>query len=268
MSKSKNIGKRFGQWKVVGIARVVKYKNGKVYVYNMLCDCGNEREVYAPSLYRSKPQQNCADPKTHPESGGVFKKKHGLTGSYQWRFAVVKQRCEGWKEIRLFLSEIGDKPSAKHHLVCRHENVLRCGKCNECISSNVKLNVEWTDNHIDRGHASFKTIEHNGEIHTISEWAKKLNIHRSAVYQRLDRNGYGISPVELPSGSQRKLVRGYNPRQCRPRTGRPRHALVLGAPLDSCCTDNIHCNASCLINRHKRCMRRYSRSQQTTIIVV
>lgn len=84
--------------------------------------------------------------------------------------------CERWKVFANFLEDMGSVPD---------------GLTLDRIDSNgnyEKGNCRWASVKQQMNNMkSNKTITHNGETHTVAEWAEKLGIKASRIYSRLDR---------------------------------------------------------------------------------
>lgn len=99
--------------------------------------------------------------------------KHGSFKNYGGRGIKV---CEEWKTFDKFLADMGERES---------------GKTLDRIDSNgnyEKSNCRWFDmkeqanNRTNNHH-----LTHNGETHTVSQWAEKLNISDGTIRARLFR---------------------------------------------------------------------------------
>lgn len=89
--------------------------------------------------------------------------------------------CAEWlNDFDKFYADMGDKPSHLHSLE-RIDN----------LKDYSKSNCKWAtkkEQAINRSEFN-KVFTHNGESRVLKEWAKKLNIRYTTLYQRIYRSG-------------------------------------------------------------------------------
>lgn len=55
-----------------------------------------------------------------------------------------------------------------------------------------------------RGNLKIKELTYNGETKTIKEWAEEIGMPRATLYDRVNRNGWGVEEaIETPLGQRR-----------------------------------------------------------------
>lgn len=181
------VGMKFGRLTVVGIDRTL---NGKLR-YECLCDCGNKTIVFPANLKRGN-TTSCGCAKT--EHIVKLNKKHGekhtkLYGvwcgirarcnnpnnkEYQRYGGRGIKCCEEWSDFVFFREWAYANGYSDGLTIDRIDNEK--GYCPE--------NCKWSNYYEQANNTSTNVfVEYNGETHTMSEWAKLLNLN----YKRLHR---------------------------------------------------------------------------------
>lgn len=161
------------------------------------CDCGTERAVHAASLLSGK-SISCGcwqrdflaleKPKhghnrrgnqslTYKSWRNMLRRcndpKHGSYHNYGGRGIKV---CEEWRSFEVFLSDMGERPE---------------GKTLDRIDGNKgysKENCRWMDMREQANNrANNHLLTHNGETHTIAEWARILGVADGTIRARVHR---------------------------------------------------------------------------------
>lgn len=113
--------------------------------------------------------------------------------------------CDEWlNNFEQFYLDMGDKPSLKHSLD-RIDNT----------KGYSKENCRWATQDIQcRNRGSFNiVVEHDGKQLTLKEWANRLGIKYSTLYQRVKRSGLSfeaaikVDPFDriIKIGNEKKL---------------------------------------------------------------
>ncbi len=174
-------GKQFGRWTVLGPAP----KRGKNRRWWCVCECGTERDVLGFQL-NSGATVSCGC------SGGT----HGLWGSTEWNsWSSMRQRCNNpnmvyynmyggrgiyvcdrWQDsFENFYEDMGSKPSPSHSI----ERIDNDGPYSP-------ENCRWATKKEQAGNRrSARTLTHEGETLSLTEWAGRLGITPNALYMRL-----------------------------------------------------------------------------------
>ena len=166
--------------------------------WNVKCDCGNELKVNGAMLKNG-----------HTKSCGCYRKeklvnrttKHKLcnTPTYTTWDSMIQRCsnkhnqnyhrygergikvCDKWLKFECFIEEMGLRPPS--FTLDRIDNNKGYYKEN-CRWVNQKMQANNTSKNVN--------ITYNGETHTVSEWAEKLNISRSTLNNRLFRSKWTI----------------------------------------------------------------------------
>lgn len=199
-------GHRFGR--LVAIKRSKKQtKNGGVFYWIYKCDCGTKVEL-PPSYVTSGDTKSCGCLKKEISSQtGKKNIKHGLSNSRIWNIhkGMLKRCfnkkhqafhnyggrgifvCKRWLKFENFVSDMGYPPSSKHTL----------GRIDNNKEYSIK-NCQWsTWKEQQNNRRNNKILTWRGKTLNASQWAIKLNIKRSIIYDRL-RSGW--STEETLSG--------------------------------------------------------------------
>lgn len=96
--------------------------------------------------------------------------------------------CKGWqKSFKAFYKDMGAKPD-KSHSIDRIDNNKHysCGHCSQCRKNNWKKNCQWADKVTQNNNSRRNNyIEHEGQVRTLAQWARLLNINPSTFRSRI-----------------------------------------------------------------------------------
>lgn len=187
-------GQKFGKLTVIELVEKKLYinPNGKKLLkkyYKCQCECGNETIVYQGKLTSGQ-----------TKSCGCLTLKHGMynTRLYNiWRGMI--KRCYlitskdykryGARGIKIYESWRKDFINFYNWAI---SNGYADNLSIDRIDSNesyIPSNCRWVNaSKQANNRSSNQLITYNGETHNITEWAKKLNIKRHVIYQRLKAN--------------------------------------------------------------------------------
>lgn len=188
-------GRKFGRLIVLGIDRSL---NGKLR-YKCLCDCGNEVIVFPTNLKRGN-TKSCGCVRI--ETILATKKKHGEKNTKLYGvWCGIRSRC--------------NNPNNKEYHRYGGRGINVCDEWSEFVnfrewaynngySENLSIdridnngdycpsNCKWSNRYEQANNTSTNVfVEYNCQTHTLSEWAKMLNLN----YKRLHRayRNYGYS---------------------------------------------------------------------------
>lgn len=169
------------------------------YFYLCKCDCGNECVIEKKNLLKNKYGcQQCGH--NHHD---IIVSTHNLTKTRLYKiWQGVKNRCKHHKNY-----------GARGIIVCEEWKNNFMNFYNWAINNgyndnltidriNVNGNYEpsncrWTDIKTqNRNRRSNRLITYNNETHCITEWAEKLNIKRTLLYDRLCRKNRAIWDIK------------------------------------------------------------------------
>lgn len=182
-------GRRFGLW------TVLRYhgSSGQGAMWLCRCDCGNEKATYASALSTGNSLScGCVRPGAvrHGHNG-----KAGQSATYKtWRNMIRRctdpehgsyrnyggkgiSVCAEWRsDFSAFLRDMGERPE---------------GKTLDRIDSSKgynKANCRW-QTMLEQGNnrANNHYLTHNGERHTIAQWARILGINVGTIRARVCR---------------------------------------------------------------------------------
>lgn len=175
-----------------------------------ICDCGNKRKVQMTNLERGL-IKTCG---AKGCSGSMHSRHHGMTGSPEWvAWQSMKSRCDKktdkayhnyggrgitycsqWKSFTVFFRDVGKRPSPRHTL----DRVNNLGNYEPG-------NVRWATGIVQSNNKRNNVfLEYKGERFTIAQWARKLGIGLTTLFERL-RMGWSIERVlTTPVGKQGK----------------------------------------------------------------
>lgn len=188
------VGCIFGRWTVADYHG----SSGQGAMWNCVCDCGTRKPVHASSLTTGR-SLSCGC--WQRESLALSKAQHGhnrrSTGqspTYKsWRNMLKRcndpkqtgyknyggkgiKVCEAWKSFDAFLADMGERPE---------------GKTLDRIDGNgdyTKENCRWMDMREQANNRSNNhLLTHDGETHTVAEWARILGIPDGTIRARLFR---------------------------------------------------------------------------------
>lgn len=197
------IGQKFG---LLTALKFHHSKNRRIY-HVFQCDCGKKKIIMSENVRMGKSSScGCLQRKMIKER----QFKHGLSETQIYNsYAAMLSRCYSKKNrafkyyggrgikvckryknsIHEFLSDLGHAPS-KDHSIDRIDNNLgySCGKCQECKCKRWPANIRWATSYQQSMNTSRnRFIEFGGEILSIKQWSKKMNISLTALAYRLKR---------------------------------------------------------------------------------
>ena len=209
-------GLRFGKLIVLGSAGRAKRR----LLWECLCDCGRSKIVSSKKLLRKDrlPTRSCGCLRGTSKKHG-HTTKNGVSLEYKsWSHMI--RRCTdpnshnykwyGGKGIKVhprylkfqnFLDDLGPRPSPKHSI----DRI-------DGTKNYEPGNLRWaTQKEQVRNQNKTIIIVFNGETRPLVEWAEILNIHRSTLYDRLNRYGWSIADtLTVPSGGKRPQITTEN----------------------------------------------------------
>lgn len=191
-------GKRFGRLLITELSHI---KNKCAY-WKGICDCGNEKITNSKSLQNGH-CKSCGCIRS--ETTRDLKMSHGMTKTTEYGIWInMKARCYrkqstsyknyGGRGIKVcdrwlnsfenFISDMGLKPSKRHSI--------------DRIDVNGDYNPEncrWaTTEQQFRNKRTALLLEIDGEVKTITEWARWFDISYCTVYKRKKK---GITGIDL-----------------------------------------------------------------------
>lgn len=193
-------GQKFGRLTAVSIVK----RGGKCIYWKCKCDCG--KVVVLPALrfkygntrscgcYRKEWMVNKFTKHGHapasgasPEYGAWAGMKKRCTNPKTKFFRTYGGRgikvCKKWiNSFPNFLKDMGRKPSEKHSI----ERINNDGNY-EPSNCRWAVDVEQCNNKRTNRFLKFR-----GEIHTVAQWSRILNIKRSTLSSRLNTSGWSI----------------------------------------------------------------------------
>lgn len=184
-------GRRFGKLTVVRLSRRVRlnYQRPTVYaLWECVCDCGQSTECKGEVL-RTGALNSCGCLR-----GDLFKRKHGMTESPEYRIwtgmltrcrnphsksfkrygAVGISVCERWSDFTMFLQDMGPRPTQKHS-IDRIDGTkgYAPGNCRWATTkeqcSNQQRNIR---------------VAFNGKTQTLKQWSEELGIAYGTLQSR------------------------------------------------------------------------------------
>lgn len=186
-------GKKFGRWRIVAMLEGQKAK--------AICECGNEREVFAQTLKHSK-SLSCGCLSREINSGPKPAISERLTTHGQSKTPIYKvwaamlarcsnatnpaycnyggrgiSVCERWLKYENFIADMGHRPSDKHSI----ERINNDGNYEP-------TNCKWaTKKEQCNNMRTNRFLVFNGESKTMSQWAESLGVSRDTIRGRLRR---------------------------------------------------------------------------------
>lgn len=200
------IGKKYGCLTVIGIGENKKYRNQKTYLCK--CDCGNEVAITRETLLYKK--HNCCL-KCRGEylktNNGSY--KHGKTGTQIYSvWNNMKRRCYDKKNNRYedygakgitvcdeWLGENGFENFYNWAIKNGYSDKKTSNGINELSIDRIDVNgnyepknCRWVNIMVQQNNKrNNKLLEYNGEIHTMAEWSRILNVNYPKLQSRLYR---------------------------------------------------------------------------------
>lgn len=146
-------GVRFGKSVVLSYS----HKEGRVNLFNVICDCGNKYKLSIQNLKNSKKCRKCSS-FTH---GGRSDKEYDIWAQMKDRCLNVKNKnfihyggrgisvCEYWvKNYDTFIKDMGKRPSDKHSLDRIDNNGNYCKENCRWVTQYVQNNNKRNNNNI------------------------------------------------------------------------------------------------------------------------
>jgi hypothetical protein len=108
--------------------------------------------------------------------------------------------CQGLKDRDTFLQYAGPRPSERHTLVRipNEDGHYHCGQCPECLENARPRNIAWVER-------QRRMLTHDGQTHTLREWARIAGIPLGTIQDRLRR---GRSPEQVLAKIGMRFVAG------------------------------------------------------------
>jgi len=190
-------GKKFGKLTVI---KRIENKYGHRVAWLCKCDCGNETTTITSSLVRGL-----------TTSCGCWRKNanktHGLTKSPVYNsFMMMHERCYnpseksyhnyGGRGIKI-CKEWRNNITAFHKwaMVNGYKKGLQIDRIDN-DGNYEPSNCRWvTHRQQCNNKRNNHFIEHNGELLTIAQWARKLNIQYTTLYRWLGKNNWDLSSL-------------------------------------------------------------------------
>lgn len=201
------VGREFGKLKVVSFVGLDARRNS---LWLCVCGCGAERVHAGCNLTRgnivSCGQAGCrrrvADrvedhPDFHVFTGMLTRCYNAADKGYSrygGRGIVV---CDRWRDggFRVFIADMGPRPTPEHSIERKDNNgPYSPGNC-----------VWATAKEQGRNRRTNKRLTHNGETHTLSEWAEKLGINYRTLKARV-RDGWSVERALDPALREPKIT--------------------------------------------------------------
>ena len=183
-------GKRVGKLTVIDYAYT---KNNKAY-WNCICDCGNKCVVTARNLITAM-TQSCGCSKR--ESMRKVALKHGGSGTRLYSiWCNMKDRCYnpnnkhyhryGGRDITICSEWVNNFSSFESWALSHgYDDKLSIDRINNDAGYNPE-NCRWVTNKVQQNNRSTNhLITYKGETMDVTEWADKVGIPASTLYDRL-----------------------------------------------------------------------------------
>lgn len=212
-------GRRYGRWTVIKFHDAVRYTRATVIRWLCSCDCGTEKIVQGQSLKNGK-SVSCGCVRN--EAVRQRMTKHGMYKSSEyaaWAHMMDRCRnprssefknyggrgiavCEPWADAAVFLADMGKRPSTKHSLE-RKKNNLGYSPEN-CIWATPpeQCNNKRTN----------RRLRFNGRVQTVAQWAREFKMKEKTLRKRLDLGWTTTDALTMP---QSKDKSGWEARRAR-----------------------------------------------------
>lgn len=196
MKNIKN-GEKYGCYTIIENLGTRK-KDGHVY-YKVKCDCGNE-QILRSSIIRNGIQICC--PICSKKKSNTY--KHGMSNTrifniWQDMFQrCYNSNCKAYKNYGARGIIICDE--WKNNFISFYNWSIKNGYDDTLtidridVNGNYEpLNCRWADKYMQANNTrTNRHIKYNGEIHTMAEWSKILNIESYNLENRLNKYGWSI----------------------------------------------------------------------------
>lgn len=196
------------------LVAIEKDPNSKKTRWICKCDCGAVRSVLPYALLTGK-HLSCGCLARERSSKRMTNHGMSMTSLYHIWFGIKARSegkskepcyqsvfmCEHWKSFENFRADMGDRPDKKYS-IDRIENSggYTCGKCSECLEKGWKLNCRWaTKQQQSENRSVTHFITHNGETHTLAEWARIISMPVTTLCNRLKRGWSENDALTKPS---------------------------------------------------------------------
>lgn len=202
-------GLRFGRLVVISYAGSVKVPNGTRAYWFCKCDCGNTHKANASSL-RMGTTSSCGCFARESMSAKFSTHGHTIGGASltynSWRKMIERcfnsstpnyylyggrgiTVCEQWRDFRVFLADMGERPSKRHSLD-RYPNNDGNYEPSNCRWATQKEQCRnKRDNHF---------LTHNGKTLCIVDWAAETGLKRKTIERRLNRGWSAEQTLDTP----------------------------------------------------------------------
>ena len=190
-----NIGDKIGKLTILCIEKEIINRQHRIYCL-CRCECGNEKRIRMDSITRKNGVRSCGclTREKSKERNSTHKMTHSITyqswqsmrnrcnnpqnPSYTNYGGIGITICERWNDFENFLLDMGERPSKEYTL----DRINVNGDYEPC-------NCRWaTQLEQQNNKRNNRTLTCYGETHTVSEWARILDIKDSIIYTRIRRN--------------------------------------------------------------------------------
>ena len=200
-------GMKFGRLTVISRAEDYVSPNGRHRVqWVCRCDCGVEKIVLGEALTSGRTIScGCA----HREIASRSNQTHGKTDTRLYGvWCAMKRRCHNsnvpeyarYGGRGISICEEWDKSFETFEIWALSTGYDPDAKRGECTLDRIDnngnycpANCRWVSQRDQMNNVSYnRLITHNGETHTLAEWAREYNIPYARLSQRISRYGYSF----------------------------------------------------------------------------
>lgn len=197
-------GHRFGKWTVLNRAENKISKTGNTFVvWNCVCDCGCQKNVYASSLQSGRSKScGCEQRSMSRENAKLLFTTHGETKTRLYQiWAGVKKRCcnpqaynykdYGGRGITMCKEWLNDYLVFKQWAIDNgYAENLSIDRID--VNGNYEpSNCRWADRQMQcNNKRNSRKFEIDGVKKTLAEWAREYNVPYKRVHKRIQK---GIS---------------------------------------------------------------------------
>ena len=219
--KDELIGKQFGYLTVLQKVESKKYSNGSSQTcYKCLCVCGN-KPIVTKNHLKTGHTKSCGCMKGKMCSDTQI--KHGQTGTRLYQtYQHMKKRCYkpsqkeyhryGGRGISIcdeWLGENGFENFYNWAISNGYQENLTIDRINN-DGNYEPSNCRWATHEEQMNNVSYNVrVTHNGETHTIAEWAKMLGLKQDTIQARLKYYGFSIEDALFKTPTCKKQVAVY-----------------------------------------------------------